>query len=180
MRIPFDLTPAEGLTLVRQLADPRGRCSRQTFLYVAVAFLALQVSVWAAMRLAGIELGTGATLLINAPILGIGGTVSVKRVHDIGYRGWIMTFAFIGWLVASFAMSFLTALVFGPQAVADGGLVYTALFGSIMLPALGGLLWLHATPGAEKANAFGPVPGDYGLSMPDAIGFDLDAGAVTA
>ncbi|HRK18930.1 MAG TPA: DUF805 domain-containing protein [Hyphomicrobiaceae bacterium] len=173
------VSSAELLSLVRQLADPRGRCSRQAFLYVAVAFLALQVSVWALLRLAGIELSTMQSFLLNAPILLIGGTVSVKRVHDIGHRGWVMAFAFIGWLVASFAASFLTAVAFGPQAVADGGLVYTALFAVIMLPALGGLLWLHATPGMETANTFGPVPAEYGLSMPEA-GYELGATAVTA
>lgn len=163
--------------LLLQLADPRGRCNRQGLFNVSLGCLAFQVGIWALLKLAGIELSDAAAFMLNAPVLWIGTAVCAKRLHDIGFKGWLIPVAFVGWIIATLVFSFVIALVFGPAALVPGSLAYTALFMTIFMPALGALLWLHATAGMQTENAFGPVPSAFGLSMPATqnIGYVDDA-----
>lgn len=154
------------LPLLRQLIDPRGRCNRQAFLYIALAFLALQASVAAVLWVCGIEVGTEATLMLNAPIFWIGTTVCIKRLHDIGRRGWWLPGAFAIWFASAFVIATIVSMILGPEALAEGQPVYLAMFAAICLPALAALLWLHTSDGMNSANAFGPLPTGLGLSIP--------------
>ena len=156
------------LPLLRELADPRGRCNRQTFLHVALAFLALQISVSAAFCAMGIEMSGAGTILLNAPSLWIGTTVCVKRLHDVGHRGWWIPGGFALWFIGAMLISLIASLVLGADALAEGKPAFLAVFAIITLPAFGALLWLHTAPGMTSANVFGPVAGATGLSMPAA------------
>ena len=168
------------LPLLRQLSSPRGRCNRQAFLHVAVAFIVLQVGCTALLSAFGAQPSGTALFLLNAPILWVGTVVSIKRLHDIGYSGWLMLAAFVGWLSASFLFALLTALILGPAVLAPGSLGYALVFASIVLPAFGGLLWLHTSAGQPVANAFGPVPERFGLSTPEVDALVIADQTVTA
>ena len=160
------LTLSTALPLLRQIVDPRGRCNRQAFLHVALAFLALQVAVSAVLWLAGVEMSRAAAILLNAPILWVGTAICVKRLHDVGRRGWWIPGAFALWIIVALMISLIATLVLGPEALAEGQPAFFAVFAVITLPAFGALLWLHTAPGMKTANAFGPVAGPTGMSMP--------------
>ncbi len=166
--------------LVRQLADPRGRCNRQGFLNVAVALLALQVGAWVLIKLSGVEFSDSSLFILNAPLFWIGTAVCVKRLHDLGRKGWLIPAAFAGWVVSALVVSFAAALVLGPVALLPGSWTYSILFAVITIPALGALLWLHMSVGQTTANAFGPVPDAHGFSMPAAVEQGFEGAAVAA
>jgi uncharacterized membrane protein YhaH (DUF805 family) len=166
--------------LVLQLADPRGRCNRQGFLNIALAFLALQSAVWVLFKIVGIELSESSAFILNAPILWIGTAVCAKRLHDLGRKGWLIPVAIVGWIIAALVFSFIMALVFGPEALLPGTIVYAVIFTAIFVPALGALLWLHTTNGMPTENAYGPVPTMFGLSVPANQTIGYADGAVAA
>ena len=145
------------LPLLREIADPRGRCNRQAFLHIALAFLALQL---------GVEMDETGTLLLNAPILWVGTTVCVKRLHDVGRRGWWIPGASGIWFVTAMTIATIVSIVLGADAVEPGKPAFLAVFAAITLPVFGALLWLHTAPSMALANRFGPVPDGMGLSMP--------------
>ena len=154
------------LPLLREVADPRGRCNRKAFLNVALAFLALQVGVGACLWLAGVEMDQTGTILLNAPILWIGSTVCVKRLHDVGRRGWWILCAFAVWFLAAMIGATIVSMVVGADAVEPGELAFYGIFAAMTLPVFGALVWLHTAPSVASANQFGPVPTERGLSMP--------------
>ena len=154
------------LPLLREIADPRGRCNRKAFLHVALAFLALQLGVAAGLWLAGVEMGQTGTLVLNAPILWIGSTICVKRLHDVGRRGWWILGAFAVWFLAAMIVATIVSMVVGADAVEPGELAFYGIFAAMTLPVFGALIWLHTAPSATTANRFGPVPTGRGLSMP--------------
>ena len=157
---------ARALPLLREIADPRGRCNRQAFLHIALVFLALQCGVAGLFWLLGVEMDETSTLLLNAPILWVGTTVCVKRLHDVGRRGWWIPGAFGIWFVAAMMIATIVSIVLGADAVEPGKPAFLAVFAAITLPAFGALLWLHTAPSMELANRFGPVAQGMGLSMP--------------
>jgi hypothetical protein len=59
-------------------------------------------------------------------------------------------------------------MIVGPDrleaSAADMSLLYILTFAGIAIPAFGGLLWLHATPGTPETNRFGAVPDATGFS----------------
>ena len=154
------------LPLLREIADPRGRCNRQAFLHIALAFLALQFGVAGLFWLLGVEMDETGTLLLNAPILWVGTTVCVKRLHDVGRRGWWIPGASGIWFVAAMTIATIVSIVLGADAVEPGKPAFLAVFAAITLPVFGALLWLHTAPSMALANRFGPVPDGMGLSMP--------------
>ena len=153
--------------LLRQMVDPRGRCDRQAFLHIALGFLALQATVGAIFWLFGIEVGGTGTLVLNAPIFWIGTTVCIKRLHDVGRRGWWLPGAFVIWFVAAIVIATVVSLVLGSDALAEGEPAFLMMFAAITLPALAALLWLHTAAGVPHSNAFGPLPTGFGFSMPN-------------
>ena len=152
--------------LLREIADPRGRCNRKAFLHIALTFLALQFGVAGVLWLLGVELDQTGTLLLNAPILWIGTTVCVKRLHDVGRRGWWIPGAFGIWFVAAMTIATVVSMVLGAEALEPGQWAFVAVFAAITVPAFGALLWLHTAPSVMMVNTFGPVPVGMGLSMP--------------
>lgn len=154
------------LPWLREISDPRGRCNRKAFLHIALAFLMLQLGVAGLLSLLNIETSLEFTFLWNAPMFWIGTTVCVKRLHDVGHRGWWIPGAFAIWFVAAFVITVVVSMVLGEEALAQGQPAFFALFGIMTLPAFGALLWLHTAPSDAKANVYGPIPGDSGLSMP--------------
>ena len=152
--------------VLREIADPRGRCNRQAFLHIAIVFLALQTIVSVALWLVGFEMSQSAAILFNAPILWIGTAVCVKRLHDVGRRGWWIPGSFALWFTGAMLVSVVASLVLGPDALDAGKPAFIAVFAMITLPAFGALLWLHTAPSVQGANTFGPMPGASGLSMP--------------
>lgn len=154
------------LKLIRMLADPRGRCDRKAFLHIALAFLAAQTGIAALLWSLGVEVDQTATLLMNAPVLWIGTTVCIKRLHDVGRRGWWLPGAVAVWLIAAVVVVMLVAIVLGPEAMAEGEPAFLAMFALVSLPAFGALIWLHMAASVPHANRFGPVPTGFGLSQP--------------
>ena len=114
--------------LLRQMVDPRGRCDRQAFLHIALGFLALQTTVAAIFWLFGIDVGGTGTLLMNAPIFWIGTTVCIKRLHDVGHRGWWLPGAFVIWFVAAIVIATGVSLVLGSDALAEGEPAFLMMF----------------------------------------------------
>jgi uncharacterized membrane protein YhaH (DUF805 family) len=157
---------AQSWPFLLEISDPRGRCNRKAFLTIALAFLAIQFGVAALLWLFGIETSTTVTLLLNAPILWIGSTVCLKRLHDVGLRGWWLPGSFAIWLFVAMLVSMVVSIVLGEAALQPGEPAFYVVFAMITLPAFGALLWLHTAPSVEITNQFGPVPGMSGLSMP--------------
>lgn len=154
------------LPLLRQLADPRGRCNTNTFLRIALTFLALQSGVAALMWQLNVEVSGICTLLMNAPILWIGTTCSIKRLHDVGRSGWYLPGAFAVWFVTAFLVAMIAAIVLGEAALDEGQPVFYAMFAAVTLPAFGALIWLHTAKSTPHANVYGPIASGNGLSMP--------------
>ena len=155
-----------GWPVLKEIADPRGRCNRRAFLVIALVFLALQTTIAALFWLFGVETSFEATVALNAPVIWIGTTVCFKRLHDVGLRGWWLPGAFAIWFVAAMLIAMVVSMVLGEDAVLPGQPAFYLVFAAITLPAFGALLWLHTAPSDAGANRFGPVAGESGLSMP--------------
>ncbi len=159
-------TVLPALRLVSEMASPRGRCNRQAFLHIALGFLALQGVVASLFWLFGTEMSRESSLALNAPLLWIGTTVCVKRLHDTGRRGWWLPAAFAVWLLVAMVVSTVAAIVLPAEAMDDGQPAYLAVIVAITLPAFAALSWLHTVSSAPQSNRFGPVPTGFGLSRP--------------
>jgi uncharacterized membrane protein YhaH (DUF805 family) len=168
----------------RQLIDPRGRCNRQGFLALAIVLLALQTVGGTVLVLAGAPLDGGLALALNAPLFWIGFMAVLKRLHDIGRSGWWVPVAITGWFIGCVVISAIAGVVVGPDrlalAVEERTLVFWIVFAATTIPAFGGLLWLHASPGEMVANRYGAVPGVLGFSLPTAVETLPEAAATTA
>jgi uncharacterized membrane protein YhaH (DUF805 family) len=164
----MSLQTADLVPLLRHLAHPAGRCDRQGFFVVAVGLIALQILAALVFWALGLRLDGAAFLLINAPLIWAGSMAAIKRLHDVGLPAWWIPLAFTGWVAGSLAINLTIALGVGPSvmaaAVADKTALYWVVFAVTALPALGGLLWLHAAPGAAGDNRFGAPPDATGFS----------------
>jgi uncharacterized membrane protein YhaH (DUF805 family) len=156
-----------GWPILREVADPRGRCNRKAFLTIALAFLAVQCAVAGLFWLFGIETNNTTNLLLNAPILWIGSTVCFKRLHDVGRSGWWLPGAFVIWFVTVLISLALISIALADDALDPGKPAFYVAFITITLPVFGALLWLHTAPSVTIANKYGPVAGPMGLSMPE-------------
>lgn len=165
--------------LGRQLIDPRGRCNRQGLLALTVVALAVQAIGGTILAMQGHSLEGPLALTLNAPIFYIGFVALLKRLHDMGRTGWWTLVALVGWIVWAFAVTFAAVAAFGPQAIATESIGFWIVFAMIVVPAFGGLLYLHAAPGEPAANRYGDVPGTTGFS-PAAKRDSLVGGAVAA
>jgi uncharacterized membrane protein YhaH (DUF805 family) len=160
-------TAATSWPILREIADPRGRCNRKGFLTIALAFLAVQFAVAGLFWLFGIETDNTTNLLLNAPILWIGSTVCFKRLHDVGLSGWWLPGAFVIWFVTVLVSLALISIALADDALDPGQMAFYVAFVAITLPVFGALLWLHTAPSVETANKYGPIAGPMGLSMPE-------------
>ena len=111
-------------------------------------------------------MGQTGTIVLNAPILWIGTTICIKRLHDVGRRGWWIPGALAIWLVAAMVFATTVSMVLPDDATEPGQLAFYAIFVIIALPVFGALTWLHTAPSIAGVNRFGPVPAGLGLSMP--------------
>jgi uncharacterized membrane protein YhaH (DUF805 family) len=165
--VRFAMHPRHRFTLA-ELADPRGRCNRRGFLVVAVGLLACQLLLGALLAITGFGLTGTESMFVNAPLFWLGLSACVQRLHDLNKRAWIIPAAVACWLVVASVVT-LVVLVLGDyytgrDVLADGSFGYMIMFTLIMVPAFGGLLWLHATPGTSAPNRFGAVPGRNGFA----------------
>jgi uncharacterized membrane protein YhaH (DUF805 family) len=113
---------------LREIADPRGRCNRKAFLTIALAFLAIQFGCAGLLWLADIEMSQEGTILLNAPILWIGTTVCLKRLHDVGLRGWWLPGAFAIWFTIALVFATIVSMVLGADAMEQGQPAFYAVF----------------------------------------------------
>lgn len=150
--------------LGRQLIDPRGRCNRQGLLVLTVIALTIQTVAGVVLALNGQPLHGKLALALNAPIFWVGAMAVLKRLHDMGRTGWWVPAMTTAWIVWAFIATFVAVAAFGPQAVAEGSMGFWIVFAMIVLPAFGGLLYLHAAPGETGTNKYGEVPGPTGFS----------------
>lgn len=150
--------------LGRQLIDPRGRCNRQGLLALTVIALTVQAIGGTMLALAGKPLDGALAMSLNAPIFWIGAMAVLKRLHDMGRTGWWVLAMSAAWIVWAFVATFVAVALFGQNAIAEGSLGFWIVFAAIVLPAFGGLLYLHAAPGDAEANKYGEVPGPTGFS----------------
>lgn len=148
----------------RQLVDPRGRCNRQGLLALTVVALALQAVGGSMLAFAGKALDGALAMSLNAPIFWVGAMAVLKRLHDIGRTGWWVLASSAAWIVWAFVATFAAVAIFGQGAIAEGSLGFWIVFAMIVLPAFGGLLFLHAAPGDTAVNRYGEVPGPTGFS----------------
>lgn len=111
-----------------------GRCRRREYWLWIGPFLVIM------LILAALEVTAG-SLLLGLPIL----FVWIRRLHDMGFSGWLAPLINIGVNISSFG-----AMALLPPAV--GGLIAVVAY-------LGALVTLGAWPGEAHANAYGPRPG---------------------
>jgi uncharacterized membrane protein YhaH (DUF805 family) len=169
------MRPIDPACLGWHLLDPRGRCDRHGFLVLAIALIVTQLVLMGGLWLVGQPTDGLAFWVFNLPILWVGSMAAVKRMHDIGRCGWLILAAFAFWFVASFAFALIVTMIVGPAAMlaaeATKSAAWWVMFAAIVVPAFGGLVWLHATPGEPTANRFGPVPDETGFTRsPTATG----------
>lgn len=159
----FAMHPRHRFTL-GELANPRGRCSRQGFLVVAIGLIASQVLLGALLSITGISLTGPASLVVNLAIFGLGLSACVQRLHDMNKRAWVIPAAIAGWFAVTFVAALALFMLTDDGFMSQGTLGYAMVFAMMMIPAFGGLLWLHTAPGQTTANRFGPVPGRNGFA----------------
>lgn len=150
--------------LGRQLVDPRGRCNRQGLLALTLVALTVQAVGGTLLALAGKPLDGALAMSLNAPIFWIGAMAVLKRLHDMGRTGWWVLAMSAAWIVWAFVATFLAVAIVGQGAIAEGSVGFWIIFAAIVLPAFGGLLYLHAAPGEAATNRYGEVPGPLGFS----------------
>ncbi len=138
--------------LPRMLFDPRGRADRVDMLIAA----GIVVVVEAGLALSGLEDNLFAWLAKGCA-LWIGIAVSAKRLHDLGYSAWWLAAGAAGLCMWSAFLAFGFLIFLGPAELEQGSFGLAALFGLIMLPAVGIGLWLHLAEGETLANRFGPA-----------------------
>jgi uncharacterized membrane protein YhaH (DUF805 family) len=167
--VRFALHPRHRLTLA-ELADPRGRCNRHGFLVVAIGLIISQLVLGAVLNLTGIGLSGVASLIVNGAIFILGLSVCVQRLHDLNLRAWVIPVAVTAWFTVSFVIALALFMVMDDGFLKEGSVGYAMVFLMMMVPAFGGLLWLHTAPGQRVPNRFGPVPGRNGFARaPQAV-----------
>jgi uncharacterized membrane protein YhaH (DUF805 family) len=159
----FALHPRHRFTL-SELANPRGRCSRQGFLMVAIGLIAVQLLLAVVLAIANISLTGGASLAVNLVIFGLGLSACVQRLHDLDKRAWVIPAAVAGWFAVTFVAALVLFMLTDDGFMKEGSIGYAIVFAMMMIPAFGGLLWLHTAPGQTVDNRFGPVPGRNGFA----------------
>ena len=159
----FAMHPRHRFTFA-DLADPRGRCSRQGFLVVAIGLIASQLLLGALLAITGISLTGAASLVVNLAIFGLGLSACIQRLHDMNKRAWVIPAAIAGWMAVTFTVALIVFMLTDDGFMSQGTWGYAMIFAMMMIPAFGGLLWLHTAPGQGSANRFGPVPGRNGFA----------------
>lgn len=131
----------------RRITDFAGRSRRTEFWIFWLASLVLQMVagfIDAAQSLAAVAAGMGPlTLIVTLVLLLPAAAVGIRRLHDIGRRGWWMM------LFAAPYAAWLHAVQTGAQAVIPA---IALLLGSIIL------LVLLVQPGNPGENAYGTDP----------------------
>jgi uncharacterized membrane protein YhaH (DUF805 family) len=160
---------AKTVTILKHASSPRGRADRRGLFIIAVGFLVAQLLLGAVLHAVGYQPTLFVGILLNLPVLWIGFTTTVKRLHDVGRTAWMIPAAIGFWLVGTFVIGSViaTALAvkFGTAVLAAPAFV-GFMFLLIALPAFGGLLWLHTAPGQPGPNAYGSPTGDLGFTTP--------------
>ena len=159
----FAMHPRHRFTLA-DLANPRGRCSRQGFLVVAIGLIASQLLLGALLAITGISLTGAASLVVNLAIFSLGLSACIQRLHDMDKRAWVIPAAIAGWMAVTFTVALIVFMLTDDGFMSQGTWGYAMIFAMMMIPAFGGLLWLHTAPGQPIANRFGPVPGRNGFA----------------
>jgi uncharacterized membrane protein YhaH (DUF805 family) len=163
----FMMHPRHRFTL-SQLADPRGRCNRKAFLVVAVGLIVCQLAIALVLSVLGVGLSGAEALILNAPLFWLGLSACIQRLHDLNKSAWIVPAAVFCWLtvacLTTLAIFLIGARMTGGDVLEEGSLGYMIVFSMIMVPAFGGLLWLHAAPGDLATNRFGAAPGRNGIA----------------
>ena len=180
-------TMTEAAHLGRLLIDPRGRCNRKAFLTLAIALLVLQFLAVAIVTALGHELDGTLFWLLNGPIFWVGFVAVLKRLHDVGLAGWWAPAAFALWIFGALVATVVVILIVGPDAMMEAqksqSALYWMIFSVVVVPAFGGLLWLHSATGDTGANRFGVAPGGFGVGpglKSTGSGGSLPAGAMGA
>ncbi len=161
------ISATDVLRIATSMIDPRGRCTRQAMTILTVAFVVVQLLSALLANAIGGDIGVTIFWIINTPVLVIGLVAVVKRLHDIGLSGWCAPAACSFWIAAAFAATLVLTLLVGPDrmatVVAEKGALYWLVFSFVFVPAFGGFIWLHSTPGTVGSNRYGPLPGDDGF-----------------
>lgn len=149
------------------MVDPRGRCNRQAMTVLTVAFVVIQVLSMLVANAIGGDLGVAIFWIVNAPIMVLGLVAVVKRLHDIGISALWAPAACSLWILAAFVATLALTMIVGPDRmtviVEEKSALYWVVFSFVFVPAFGGFIWLHVTPGTTGSNQFGPLPGPDGF-----------------
>ncbi len=148
---------------MRQLFIPQGRAGRSELLVVAGVLLAVQLAV-AALDFGMAQVPQALGLLANGLIGWIGLVATARRLHDMGYSAWWILAGMGALCIWSVGVAVLAVMIFGMEAIRPEQSTYAVLLGLLVLPLLGGTLWLHLSAGD-------PLPNRHGLPMagsPDA------------
>ena len=125
--------------------------------------------------------------VLNGPLFWVGFMAVLKRLHDVGRAGWWAPAAFALWIVGALVATIVVILIVGPDAMVEAqksqSALYWFIFAIVVVPAFGGLLWLHSATGDIGANRFGVMPSRFGVGpglKGTRSGGSMPAGAIGA
>jgi uncharacterized membrane protein YhaH (DUF805 family) len=159
--------------ILRGVLDPRGRADRFGY------FVTMTV---AAVFGQGLMLSTGPLDLVTlnvvqssiyAFVLWIYAVPNMRRLHDLGYSGWLFWAAlpstFIWSVVAFFCVAGVINVFGGDvfSALQTGRPLYWVLFAVIMSPLFAASMWLCCKKSVATSNMYGARPVQFGMSWPE-------------
>jgi uncharacterized membrane protein YhaH (DUF805 family) len=147
--------------------DPRGRANRKGLVVLAMILLFAQACVYGGSYLAGKAPQGPASWVIHSLLIWLGITAVSKRLHDLGISAWWLLWAAISVFIWTFVASFAVVLTLGLEAATPGSTGMMIAMAISFAPVLALTVWLHAAPGVQGDNKFGPSPGALGISKPD-------------
>jgi uncharacterized membrane protein YhaH (DUF805 family) len=154
----------QAFTILKALADPRGRCNRKGLVVAAAVMLSVEVIVALGLWTSARRLDDPAVLPLKVAMVYLAISAASQRLHDLGRSAWSILWALLALIGWSLVLAVAVMLNLPPEQLAPGERGHMIVFAGVAVPLVAALLWLHFAPGKTCANRFGPVPTGLGFA----------------
>ncbi len=151
-------------TVMKALADPRGRCNRMGLVIAAAVMLSVEVIVALGLWTSGRRLDDPAVLPLKVAMIYLAISAAAQRLHDLGRSAWCIFWGMAALICWSVVLAIAVMLHLPPEKIAPGETGHMIVFAGVAVPLVAALLWLHFAPGMTCANRFGPAPTGLGFA----------------